>query len=194
MRSSMNRTRDAHVEGQGRGLVAARDLGRGEVVLRDVALAVGANEVDLLRNCFAAAPARRCIDDELCSLSYESLDVNARTSLADTISGVNDLLDFFAPFASDVGDGEQFDDGSDASWARRASLRLECNVLTCVQIENGDSVDRSWAGPYHTDDPRGIRDIATTCPPRTIHVALAASPRPVPHGRSGGGGYSCNVG
>jgi len=126
----MNRTRDAHVEGQGRGLVAARDLGRGEVVLRDVALAVGANEVDLLRNCFAAAPARRCIDDELCSLSYESLDVNARTSLADTISGVNDLLDFFAPFASDVGDGEQFDDGSDASWARRASLRLECNVFT----------------------------------------------------------------
>lgn len=114
------------VAGQGRGLVAARDLCRGDVVLRDRAVAVGLDEVELLRNC-AADPAARAVIDELCSLSYDALDGAARRRLADAVDGAADLAAFFAPHD----DADEFDE----AWAKRASLRLECNVFTLWTVD-----------------------------------------------------------
>ena len=92
------------VAGQGRGLVAARDLCRGDVVLRDRAVAVGLDEVELLRHC-AAEPAARAVIDELCSLSEDALDDAARRRLADVVDGAADLAAFFAPHD----DADEFD-------------------------------------------------------------------------------------
>ncbi|KAH8049837.1 hypothetical protein JL720_15511 [Aureococcus anophagefferens] len=71
--------------------------------------------------------AARAVIDELCSLSYDALDGAARRRLADAVDGAADLAAFFAPHD----DADEFDE----AWAKRASLRLECNVFTLWTVD-----------------------------------------------------------
>ncbi|KAH8066417.1 hypothetical protein JL722_858 [Aureococcus anophagefferens] len=66
----------------------------------------------------------RAVIDELCSLSYDALD-GARGAARRRRAA--DLAAFFAPHD----DADEFDE----AWAKRASLRLECNVFTLWTVD-----------------------------------------------------------
>ena len=131
----MNAVREVEVAGKGRALVAAKDLRRGDVAFRDRAIAMGYSDVDLLANCVAkgSTDVRRCIDEELCSLSLADLSEEAKGRIFAMVDAAKAHLEFFAPFAESSDDSDDAD-ASDASTCDdvmlRAALKLECNVFT----------------------------------------------------------------